>query len=110
MLEAFYCRPSPAAVEEPPPTGNGACDAGGFPLGRPSVGSTVKLPIEVWSDNEAVLKILVQRNFRKMRHGHRTHRVNFAWVVDFLMQAHGLVSLYHVPTQFQLADIFTKLF
>ncbi len=56
------------------------------------------------------MKIIVQRNFRKMRHVHRTHRVNFAWIVDYLVQSSPPLQLYHVPTYFQLADIFTKPF
>ncbi len=67
-------------------------------------------PIEIWNDNEAVLKIIVQRNFRKLRRVHRTHRVNLAWITNMLAQAKPSLHLFHVPSAYQLADIFTKAY
>ena len=60
----------------------------------------------VAEDNEAVIKILAKGRSAKMRHIHRTHRVNTDWLYEAFRRPEVLAR--YVNTDLQIADLGTK--
>ena len=58
-------------------------------------------------DNDAVIKMLKKGRAPAMAHVTRTHRVNLDWLLEPLLEDPG-VSIRHVSTKAQVADIFTN--
>ena len=59
-------------------------------------------------DNEATIQILLKMRSSKLRHIHRTHRVNIDWLYDLFSSTSCRCRLKYVSTKHQLADIHTK--
>ena len=59
-------------------------------------------------DNEATIKILPQGRFTKLRHVHRTHRVNFDWLYKVFSSTNCRCRLRYVSTKLQIADMHIK--
>ena len=59
-------------------------------------------------DNEATIKILLKGRSTKLRHVHRTHRVNLDWLYELFSSTSCRCRLRYVSTKHQLADIHIK--
>jgi hypothetical protein len=67
----------------------------------------------MWDDSEGAIKIIANGKSVALRHLSRTHRVSVAWLHEQLSPSRvppPLISLRHVGTAEQRADIFTKPF
>ena len=62
---------------------------------------------EIISDNEAVIKMIIQGRSPTMRHVSRTHRVALDWLFDRI-NLDPKIQIKYIDTQNQLADILTK--
>ena len=62
----------------------------------------------VAEDNEATIKILFRGRSTKLRHVHRTHRVNIDWLYEVFSSTNCRCRLRYVSTKHQIADIHTK--
>ena len=68
---------------------------------------TGKAKLLILEDNDPVIKMCVKGRSMNMRHVSRTHRVNLDWLFERIRTDPG-ISLTHVPTTDQIADILTK--
>ena len=59
-------------------------------------------------DNEATIKILLKGRSIKLRHVHRTHRVNLDWLYEIFCSTSCRCRFRYVSTKHQLADIHIK--
>ena len=59
-------------------------------------------------DNEATIKILLKGRSTKLRHVHRTHRVNLDWLYEVFASTNTRCRLRYVSTKHQIADMHTK--
>ncbi len=60
----------------------------------------------VAEDNEAVIKIIKKGRSAKLRHIHRTHRVDTDWLYEIFSEPNNLMR--YVNTKHQIADFNTK--
>ena len=65
-----------------------------------------QVKLVVAEDNEAVVKIIKKGRSAKLRHIHRTHRVDTDWLYDFFSEPTNLMR--YVNTKHQIADFNTK--
>ena len=63
--------------------------------------------LNVFEDNEAVIKMIIKGRSLTMRHVSRTHRVALDWLFDRINLDPKIQSKY-IDTKNQLADILTK--
>ena len=63
--------------------------------------------LNVFEDNEAVIKMIIRGTSPTMRHVSRTHRVALDWLFDRINLDPKIQSKY-IDTKNQLADILTK--
>ena len=61
----------------------------------------------VFEDNEAVIKMVIERKSLTMRHVSRTHRVALDWLFDRI-NLDSKIQIKYIDTKNQLADILTK--
>ncbi len=64
------------------------------------------MKLAVAEDNEAVIKILKKGRSAKLRHIHRTHRVDTDWLYEIFSEPTNLMR--YVNTKHQIADFNTK--
>ena len=63
--------------------------------------------LNVFEDNEAVIKMIMKSRSPTMRHVSRTHRVALDWLFDRI-NLDPKIQIKHIDTENQLADILTK--
>ena len=63
--------------------------------------------LNVFEDNEAVIKMIIKRRSLTTRHVSRTHRVALDWLFDRI-NLHPKIQIKYIDTENQLADILTK--
>ena len=61
----------------------------------------------LFEDNEAVIKMIIERRSPTMRHVSRTHRVALVWLFDRI-NLDSKIRIKYIDTKNQLADILTK--
>ena len=64
-------------------------------------------PCFTFSENEAVIKMIMKGRCPTMRHVSRTHRVAHDWLFDRI-NLDPKIQIKHIDTKNQLADILTK--
>ena len=60
-------------------------------------------------DDEDTIKILFTGRFTKMRHVHRTHRVNLDWLYEVFTSSNPRCRLRYVSTTHQITDMHNKV-
>ena len=63
--------------------------------------------LNVFEDNEAVIKMIIKGRSPTMRHVFRTHRVALDWLFDRI-NLDPKIQIKYIDTKNQLADILTK--
>ena len=63
--------------------------------------------LNVFEDNEAVIKMIIEGRSPTMRHVSRTHRVALDWLIDRI-NLDPKIQIKYIDTKNQLADILTK--
>ena len=63
--------------------------------------------LDVFEDNEAVIKMIIKGRSPTMRHDSRTHRVALDWLFDRI-NLDPKIQIKYIDTKNQLADILTK--
>ena len=69
--------------------------------------SSSNVMMYVFEDNEAVIKMMIERRSPTMRHVSRTHRVALDWLFDRII-IDSTFQIRHIDTKHQLADKLTK--
>ena len=75
-------------------------------IGSENRAATPAVDLIIVADNEAVIKILAKGRSAKLRHVHRTHRVNLDWLYEVFRRPEVLAR--YVQTDYQIADIGIK--
>ena len=63
--------------------------------------------LDVFEDNEAVIKMVIKGGSPTMRHVSRTHRIALVWLVDRI-NLDPKIQIKYIDTKNQLADILTE--
>ena len=63
--------------------------------------------IVILEDNEPVIKMVIKKRWPQLRYVPRTHRIDLDGLFELIHSLTG-VSIRHIGTKMQIADIFTK--
>ena len=66
------------------------------------------MKVQFMEDNTTAIRAITTDNNPTMKHMARTHRIDFAFLHETV--ANGHVIMYHCPSEYMCADIFTKHF